>query len=443
MPDDRIKISALPSALSLNNTDVLAIVQGMNEGETKVSRKAALTILAAHLLEVMTYNNLSTADKTIVGAVNSLLSNFADSYDDTSTYDVGDCVIYNGVLYQCNTAITVAEAWDATHWTQIKAVDAGAGGFSIDVIADEYDSSLTYAVGDYVIYQDQLYKCNTAITSPEAWTAAHWTLTQVGPQLQTKADRTAVDEAIENLLPVGNASGSVANFSTELSRPLEALKAGIVATQASGTPTPSSPLQISGWSQVEITHADENMQTIDSDTISLGNTYFGGYVTQDKTGHRQLVVTYSALLDMGDLTWANLSPGDNIFRAVVPNCKFPSDTADRKNGFLCSIYPASSTVSISANMTDKSLLRYNGWIVLRDTSYSDYTELASSLIGGKLIYEIDTPIIVDLPDGVPFETLIGVNNIFADSGDILECKYKDTIQHYIDTQIAATQALIL
>lgn len=41
----------------------------------------------------------------------------APAYDDTATYAVGDYVMYNGGLYECNTAITVAEAWDSTHWT--------------------------------------------------------------------------------------------------------------------------------------------------------------------------------------------------------------------------------------------------------------------------------------------------------------------------------------
>lgn len=354
-----------------------------------------------------------------------------------------------------------------------------------------------------------------------------------------------VAETLEGLYPIGNVSGPVANFSTELARLLEALKVGIVATQESGTPTPSSPKAISGWNEVKITKCRKNLlpnkmrqrsatsvnigiddaddsiflkagtytlnvaatitisnaylsgdntaqrslgsnfpitftltnednfkfwvngtnitpsnitnfqlevgsigssyeaYSVDNFDISLGDTYYGGYVTQDKAGHRQLVVTYSALLDMGDLTWANFDAPNNIFRAVVPNCKAPIDNADRKNGFLCSIYPPSASVSLNQNMSDKSMLRYNGWLVIRDTAYSDYTELATGLSGGKLIYELETPIVVDLPDGVPIETLIGVNNIFADSGDILECKYKDTIQHYIDTQIAATQALIL
>lgn len=38
-------------------------------------------------------------------------------YSSSSTYVVGDYVYYNMSIYKCNTAITVAEAWDSTHWT--------------------------------------------------------------------------------------------------------------------------------------------------------------------------------------------------------------------------------------------------------------------------------------------------------------------------------------
>ncbi len=43
----------------------------------------------------------------------------AHAYDATATYDVGDYVLYNDHLYRCTTAITTAEAWTAGHWTQI------------------------------------------------------------------------------------------------------------------------------------------------------------------------------------------------------------------------------------------------------------------------------------------------------------------------------------
>lgn len=48
-----------------------------------------------------------------------------------------------------------------------------------NIIASEYDGTTTYAVGDIVLYNSGLYECNTAIGVAEAWTAAHWTAVTV------------------------------------------------------------------------------------------------------------------------------------------------------------------------------------------------------------------------------------------------------------------------
>ena len=44
-------------------------------------------------------------------------ANFAAAYSSTATYAVGDYCTHNGALYVCNTAISTAEAWTAAHWT--------------------------------------------------------------------------------------------------------------------------------------------------------------------------------------------------------------------------------------------------------------------------------------------------------------------------------------
>ena len=59
----------------------------------------------------------------------------------------------------------------------------GGGGGGSENIAAEYSAASTYAVGDYCIYDGQLYRCTTAITTAEAWTAAHWTMATVGGEL--------------------------------------------------------------------------------------------------------------------------------------------------------------------------------------------------------------------------------------------------------------------
>lgn len=39
----------------------------------------------------------------------------------------------------------------------------------------EYDATATYSVGDLCWHENAMYRCNTAISTAEAWTAAHWT----------------------------------------------------------------------------------------------------------------------------------------------------------------------------------------------------------------------------------------------------------------------------
>ena len=56
-----------------------------------------------------------------------------------------------------------------------------------DMITDAYSSLQTYAVGDYCIYGNTLYKCTTAITTAEAWNSAHWTAVTVTDEIKESA----------------------------------------------------------------------------------------------------------------------------------------------------------------------------------------------------------------------------------------------------------------
>lgn len=49
----------------------------------------------------------------------------------------------------------------------------------IAAMTEAYDSTATYSVGDYCIRTGLMYECTTAITAAEAWTAAHWRLAGV------------------------------------------------------------------------------------------------------------------------------------------------------------------------------------------------------------------------------------------------------------------------
>lgn len=61
--------------------------------------------------------------------------NIAEEYDNTQTYAVDDYVIYDGDLYKCTTVVSSAEDFDPAKWTQTLVVDemGSGGGDVVDV----------------------------------------------------------------------------------------------------------------------------------------------------------------------------------------------------------------------------------------------------------------------------------------------------------------------
>lgn len=123
------KISELDPTLNLSDQADFPLSQD-NGGEPTTFR-AKLTQIATKIAEAITFSNLKTGDKQLVSAVNQTISNLADDFNTTagSTYAKDDCVLYNGVLYQCiNNSGTTSGKFIAADWTEIKAVDVGSGG---------------------------------------------------------------------------------------------------------------------------------------------------------------------------------------------------------------------------------------------------------------------------------------------------------------------------
>lgn len=70
---------------------------------------------------------------------------------------------------------------NVTHIYGNEVTDAAARGS----LAPAYSASSTYAVGDLVLHEGQLYECSTAISTAEAWTAAHWTAKTVADEVSS------------------------------------------------------------------------------------------------------------------------------------------------------------------------------------------------------------------------------------------------------------------
>lgn len=179
----------------------------------------------------------------------------ADEYDPTKTYAVGDYCLYDLALYQCNTAITTAEAFNSTHWTQVNVADRlptkvedgvlvigdaasgeATGLHGVNVLggnyelvpeafanlAEEYDPTATYMIGDLCRYDRVLHRCKTAILTPEAWDSTHWEEKNVEELLELKANTDGYYEE----MAVGSAEQIISTVFIEDSEPYNFRKTG-------------------------------------------------------------------------------------------------------------------------------------------------------------------------------------------------------------------------
>lgn len=243
---------------------------------------------------------------------------------------------------------------------------------------------------------------------------------------------------INDLYPVVTESGSLVTFTTPLALPLVSLKANITATQSgTGTPSPSNPRPISGFSSVTLTQKDSEDTTVDTFTIALGQTIFGGEL-DCKNG--TATITHNIYTLDGEENWT--IEDTHIFSANIFARKFGDDVQS-----VCdemAFWGNGTTTQLKNGLSDGQFgfVRSNNriWVCFDDCSTVD--EIQAKTEGMTILYETQTSTELSglTPDN--FTTIQGENNIFADSGDV-ELSFKQGIQEYIDEQIATTQALIL
>lgn len=96
-----------------------------------------------------------------------------------------------------------------------------------NTLADEYSSSATYAVGDYCVHDNKVYRCTTAISTAEAWTGAHWTYVIISDELKTKKSGTVTSITIKGTSPIVSSSSSA--ITTSGTRTISHANSGVTA----------------------------------------------------------------------------------------------------------------------------------------------------------------------------------------------------------------------
>ena len=93
-------------------------------------------------------------------------------YNALTTYEKLCLVRYNGASYISTQTTTGNTPTSTSEYWQIVSVD----GSDVDmgVFADTYSASQTYSKDDIVTYGNGLYKAKQEISVAEAWNASHW-----------------------------------------------------------------------------------------------------------------------------------------------------------------------------------------------------------------------------------------------------------------------------
>lgn len=91
--------------------------------------------------------------------------------------------------------------------TTATGADSKASG-AVSSIADVFDATATYSVGDLVMFSNLLYKCTVAVTTPGPWTGTtNWTRTTVETEIPfsasdlpiTAGSALSTEDAINNI----------------------------------------------------------------------------------------------------------------------------------------------------------------------------------------------------------------------------------------------------
>lgn len=163
-------------------------------------------------------------------------------------------------------------------------------------------------------------------------------------------------------------------------------------------------------------------------------TVYGG--TLDVT-NGVLTVT-NGYVDLGTLDWVytNTSGHEKFTSSSALTNALPVSASVAANA-VCEVYAVVSENDIYSHASDKTLaITSAGKAQVWDSAYTDTATFKSSLSGKHLAYELVTPVTYQL-DETAVNTILGQNNIFADTGDIAELTYRADLKAYIDSHVGS------
>ena len=142
-----------------DNTGVKIIITSGKEGVTPTVVNLYDPIVTGKRVTggaEITIQNHIDEEPQIINLYDAGSVSIAPEYDETQEYKKFNYCIYNNTMYVCLEDTT--GPFDETKWKETK-VSYELDNVSLKIVAEDWDGSKTYSIGDYVMYDKILYKC--------------------------------------------------------------------------------------------------------------------------------------------------------------------------------------------------------------------------------------------------------------------------------------------
>jgi len=155
---------------SIIQQENLTVIQGNN----KIRQESEATAIE----EVSSYLRHRYATELIFKDVlpfRAVTRTTPGTYSPASTYALSERVAYGNNIYKCTTIITVPEAWNASHWLKLVSEEQFIPGDLVEYTEPVFSVTKAYEISDRVVYAGNIYKCIAPVTAT-AWNSVKWTL---------------------------------------------------------------------------------------------------------------------------------------------------------------------------------------------------------------------------------------------------------------------------
>ena len=378
LSNDRVSVTFTPTATQLQTYNVLAI---------RCPRYASQQTINATITKIQLEKSPSMTEYAPFENI-CPISGFSQAKVTRTGKNILEPKFYNGISYNAN----VGSQFTLTENTLV--VKTG------DVYSISVGSWQGVALVSSLLKPGS-YKCNIKYTAPSP-----------------RATQYILDKDYKVLEKQNSTSNGTWTSSLILTE--ERYIAFYIASSTAGDVTFEAP-------QVELgsTASDFEAYNGQTVTIDLDGTRYGGTIDVTKG---KLTVTHGSV-DLGTLIWhtSSISGYGNRFYSTYSQAKAPA-SMDVMPDLLCSEYPTKLPSDFNQPVFGITL-HTNGNLQLYDASRSSMTDsqFQTAITGTQLVYELATPVEVDLTPA-ELETLLGTNNVWADCGNV-------TVEYGADTKL--------